>query len=106
MTARTSWHRIALSRQEYESGELNILLGAFHAVYIAKNGPEGMGMFGHWTDQGSRYFVYITPKSVRYVLPLLDAYSAKRTDIPDRSCLTLIYGDELSRSYFNVEFEA
>jgi hypothetical protein len=99
------WHRITLSHQEFESGELHILQGAFHAAYIARNGPEGMSMFGCWVDDDC-YFVYISPRSVRHVLPLLGAYSAKPCDMPEISSLALIYGDESSHSYFDVEFEA
>jgi hypothetical protein len=105
MTKSMTWHRITLSHQEYESGELHVLQGAFHAAYIARNGPEGMAMFGCWTD-GDWYFVYISPRSVRHILPILDAYSAKPCDMPEISCLSLIYGDESSRSCFDVEFEA
>lgn len=105
MTKSMSWHRIKLSLQEYESGELHILQGAFHAAYIARNGPEGMAMFGCWVDDDC-YFVYISPRSVRHVLPILDAYSAKRCDMPEISSIVLIYGDESSRSSFEVEFEA
>ncbi len=101
-----SWHRITLSRQEYESGELHVLLGAFHAAYIARNGPEGMAMFGGWTDDEAYYLVYLSPRSVRHILPILDAYSAKQSDIPEISCLSLIYGEESSKSYFQAAFEA
>jgi len=100
------WHRITLSRQEYESGELNVFFGAFHAAYLARNGPEGMAMFGGWGGDGTHYFVYITPRSVRHIFPLLDAYSARQIDKPDLSGLSLLYGDESSQSLFNVEFEA
>lgn len=105
MTKSMNWHRITLSRQEYESGELYVLQGTFHAAYIARNGPEGMAMLGSWADDDC-YFVYISPRSVRHVLPLLDAYSAKPCDMPQISSVALIYGDESSHSYFGVEFEA
>lgn len=105
MEKSMSWHRITLSRQEFESGELNMLVGAFHAAYVAKGGPEGMAMFGCWADDAC-YFVYFTPKSVRHILPLLDAYSAKQIDAPTPSSIDLIYGDESIRSCFQVEFEA
>ena len=106
MEKSMSWHRITLSRQEFESGELNILVGAFHAAYVAKGGPEGMAMFGCWADGGAHYFVYIPPKSVRHILPLLDAYSAKQIDAPDPSSLSLVYGNGSSRACFQVQFEA
>jgi len=32
------WHRITLSRQEYESGEMALLLSAFRAAYVATAG--------------------------------------------------------------------
>lgn len=101
-----SWRRIKLSRQEYESGEMLILLGAFRAAYIARNGPEGMAMFGCWADDGTCYFVYTTPKSARHIIPLLDAYSATRIDKPDPLSLSLIYGDESGISSFEIGFEA
>ncbi|MGZ5051721.1 MAG: hypothetical protein ACXWF8_06635 [Methylobacter sp.] len=101
-----SWYRITLTRQEFESGELNILVGAFHYAYIARGGPEGMAMFGCWVEGGACYFVYATPKSVRHILPLLDAYSAKQVDAPKPAGLSLIYGDGSNRSYFQAGFEA
>ncbi len=99
------WYRIILSRQEYESGELHVLLGAFHAAYIARNGPDGMAMLGCWSDEDC-YFVYITPRSVRHILPLLDAYSAKQSNRPEIAHLTLIYGDQSTGSYYETELEA
>lgn len=106
MTKVMSWYRIILSRQEYESGELHLLLGAFRAAYVARNGPEGMAMWGSWADDGTCYFVYTTPRSVRYITPLLDAYSANQIDKPDTSCLSLIYGNESGLSSFEIGFEA
>lgn len=62
MMAKTMrWHRITLSRQEYESGEMAVRLDAFRAAYVARNGPEGMAMFGCWADDGTYYLVYTTP---------------------------------------------
>ncbi|MGZ5010328.1 MAG: hypothetical protein ACXV74_05125 [Methylobacter sp.] len=95
-----------LSFQEYESGEMALLLGAFRAAYVARNGPEGMAMFGCWTDDGTCDLVYTTPRSVRHIAPLLDAYSANQIDTPDPSCLSLIYGDESGLSSFEIGFEA
>lgn len=106
MTKSMGWHRITLSRHEYESGELHVLLGVFHAAYVARNGPEGMAMYGSWDDDGSCYFIYITPRSVRHILPILDAYSAKQSNTPKISCLSLIYGEESSKSYSEAGFEA
>ncbi len=106
MTKSLSWHRITLSRQEYESGELHVLLGAFHAAYVARNGPEGMAMFGCWDDDETCYFVYLSPRSVRHILPILEAYSSKQSDAPEMSYLSLIYGDDSSKSYFEAGFEA
>jgi|GEM_PF-458732 hypothetical protein len=101
-----SWHRIILSRAEFESGEVTVFMGAFRAAYVARNGPEGMAMFGCWSDDGARYFVYTTPKSARHIIPLLDAYSANQTDKPDISGLSLIYGDESGLTSFETGFEA
>jgi hypothetical protein len=106
MAKTMSWHRITLSRQEYESGEMALLLRVFRAAYVARNGPEGMAMFGCWTDDGTCYLVYTTPRSVRHIAPLLDAYSANQIDKPDPSCLSLIYGDESGLSSFEFGFEA
>jgi hypothetical protein len=106
MAITMGWHRIRLSRQEYESGEINLLLGAFRAAYIGRNGPVGMAMFGCWADDGECYFVYTTPSSVRHITPLLDAYSASRIDKPNPIGLSLIYGDESGLSSREVGFEA
>lgn len=106
MIKTTGWHRIKLSRQEYESGEMAMLFSAFRAAYVARNGPEGMAMFGCWSDDGACYYVYTTPRSVRYIIPLLDAYSANRIDTPDPATLALLYGDESGRSFSEIGFEA
>ncbi|MDD4914110.1 MAG: hypothetical protein PHW13_03600 [Methylococcales bacterium] len=97
---------MTLSRQAYESGEMGVLMGAFRAAYVARNGPDGMAMFGCWSDDGTCYFVYTTPGSARHVVPLLDAYSADRIDAPDPACLSLIYGDESGLSSSETGFEA
>lgn len=106
MTKSISWYRITLSQLEFESGELHVLLGAFRAAYIARNGPEGMGMFGCWNDDHSYYCIYVTPRSVRHIQPILDAYSAKPIDMPEISRLSLVYGEEPIGSYFEAGFEA
>lgn len=106
MVDSMSWHRITFSRQEYESGEMAMLFGAFRAAYIARNGPAGMAIFGCWADDGSCYFVYASPRSVRHIIPLLDAYSATRTDKPASTHLSLIYGDESAFSSSESGFEA
>jgi hypothetical protein len=100
------WYRITLSRNEYESGEVGVLMGAFRAAYIARNGPEGMAMFGGWSDDGDSYLVYTTPRSVRHITPLLDAYSAKQIERPDPAYLVLIYGEEAAFASFEIGFEA
>jgi hypothetical protein len=101
-----NWYRITLSRQEFEAGELAILQGAFQEAYIARNAPAGMALFGMWNDERSAYFVYVTPRSVPHVRPLLDAYSAEALDPPDRSRLSLIFGDESGRAAGSSVFEA
>jgi len=106
MAKTLRWHRITLSRQEYESGEMAVLLGAFRAAYIARNGPEGMAMFGCWADDETCYLVYTTPGSVRHIAPLLDAYSAHPIDMPDPGSLSLIVGDESGRFCSDIGFEA
>jgi hypothetical protein len=106
MAKSMSWYRITLSRQEYESGEVALFLGVFRAAYIARNGPKGMAMFGCWSDDGACYLVYTTPRSVRHIEPLLDAYSAHQVDRPDPSCLSLLFGDESGLFSFEIGFEA
>ncbi len=106
MAKTISWHRITLSRQEYESGEIAVLMGAFRAAYVARNGPQGMAMFGCWGTDETSYLIYTTPASVRHIIPLLDAYSAKQTDKPNPASLSLIYGDESGLSSFDSGFEA
>lgn len=106
MAKTMSWHRITLSRQEYESGEAHVLMGAFRAAYIARNGPAGMAMFGGWSDDGTAFLVYTTPSSVRHITPLLDAYSARQIAMPAQSGISLIYGDELGFSSCEIGFEA
>jgi hypothetical protein len=107
MIAKTmSWYRITLSRQEYGSGEMAIFFGAFRAAYISRNGPEGMAMFGSWADDGTSCFIYTTPRSVRHIVPILDAYSAKQIEKPDYSRLSWIYGDESDFTSFEIGIEA
>jgi hypothetical protein len=106
MTSRTNWHCISLSRPDYESGELGVLMGAFRAAYVARNGPEGMAMFGRWADDESQYLIYTSPKSARHIMPLLQAYSAKQSNRPDAAGLSLICGDESGFSASETSFEA
>lgn len=90
-----NWHRIRLTRQERQSGELDILRGAFHAAYTARNGPRGMALFGKWSEDGLHYEVYATPACERHLRPILDAYSATRQDPPgDRHRLDFLCGDD------------
>lgn len=89
-----NWHCIRLSREEYQSGELDVLAGAFHAAYIASNGPAGMALFGLWSDDGESYRVYATPMAERPLRAVLDAYSARQEDPPrGRRGLEFICGD-------------
>jgi len=89
------WHCIKLSREEYQSGEVDILRGAFRAAFIARNGPRGMALFGLWSDDGLWYRIYASPASERYLRPILKAYSARQED-PPRALrqLDFICGDE------------
>jgi len=90
-----NWHCIRLNRQEYESGEVEILRGAFRAAYISRNGPRSMALYGGWSEDGQTYLIYATPITERYLRPILDAYSAKPEDPPrGRRGLTFICGDE------------
>jgi hypothetical protein len=90
-----NWHCIRLTRQEYQSGELEILRGAFRAAYIARNGPRGMALFGLWSEDALTYRVYATPAAERPLRAILDAYSATPDDPPgDRRRLDFICGDE------------
>jgi len=91
------WYRIRMSRDEYASGELAILLGAFREVFVAKNGPRGMALFGIWSEDEEIYWIYVTPASVRYIRPLLDAYSAEVQTPLNPKILDLLSGDEAGR---------
>jgi hypothetical protein len=106
MVKALRWHRITLSRQEYESGEMAVLVSAFRAAYIAKNGPKGMAMFGCWAYDGTSYHVYTTPGSVRHITPLLEAYSAHPVDTKVPAGLSLLAGDESGRFSSEFGFEA
>jgi len=106
MLKNTAWHRIIFSRNEYESGELAVLFGAFRAAYVAGNGPKGMAMYGVWAEDGASYLVYTSPSSARYISPLLHAYSAFQTDIPDISALSFLYGDDSGLSASEIGFQA
>ncbi len=89
------WHCIRLTRQEYESGEVDIIRGSFRAAYIFRNGPRGMALFGVWSDDGRNYLVYATPATERHFRPILDAYSATQEDPPrNRQQLEYLCGDE------------
>ena len=102
-----SWYRIKLKRQEYESGEMVVLLGAFRAAYVARNGPVGMAMLGCWAEDGDSYHVYITPKSVRHIIPILDAYAGKPSKTPEFTQLDLLFGEEADFSSMSeIELEA
>jgi hypothetical protein len=92
-----NWHCIALTRQEFESGEMAVLLGAFREVYIARNAPEGMAVFGCWSADGEKYWVYVSPRATPHVRPLLEAYSAKPLERPNLADSSLILGEEASR---------
>ena len=89
-----NWYRIRLSRDDMASGELTVLRGAFRDVYIAKNGPRGMALFGAWSRDGDYYSVYVSPASTRYVRPLLEAYSASAEDPRNPRALDWLSGDE------------
>lgn len=101
-----NWYRITLSREDYESGELAVLQGAFQEAYVARNAPRGMALFGIWSDDRTAYFAYLTPDSVPHVRPLLEAYSAEPVDPPDPSRLSLIFGDESGRGSRSGVLEA
>lgn len=91
-----SWYRVHLSRDEYAGGELAILVGAFREVFVARNGPHGMALFGLAVEDG--YWVYVTPAAVRYVRPLLEAYSAEPTEPRWVRALDFLSGDEAGGS--------
>lgn len=85
------WHRIRLTREEYEGGEAAVLEDAFRRIYIASDGPRGMAMLGAWEAGG--YHVYFTPRSLPYALALVRAYSAAVSAPPSRRNLALLCGD-------------
>lgn len=87
------WYRIRLSRDEYEGGEVGVILGAFQQIYIASNGPKGMAIFGAEEHDGGGYRIYFTPASFPRVSALLNAYSAvPETELPRRG-LKLLGGE-------------
>ncbi len=92
------WYRIPLTRDEYDSGELEILQGAFHEAYVARNAPKGMALLGAWNEPRTEYWVYCTPASTRHIRPLLEAYSAEKHSPNRPRSLTLICGDEAGLS--------
>ncbi|WP_051331552.1 hypothetical protein [Methylocaldum szegediense] len=90
-----NWYRIRLTRDEYESGEVAIIRGTFRRIYIARNGPKGMAMYGTESDDGAAYFVYFTPESLPHVSVLIKAYSAKPLAPPPLRKLSLIFGEPI-----------
>lgn len=90
-TTARSWHRIRLTRDEYEGGEASVIEDTFRRIYIASNGPVGMAMLGVWEEGG--YSVYFTPRSLPYALALVKAYSASPSAPPARHNLALLCGD-------------
>ncbi|BBA33554.1 uncharacterized protein sS8_1596 [Methylocaldum marinum] len=97
-TESQNWYRIRLTRDEYESGEVSVIRGTFRRIYIARNGPRGMAMYGTASDDKSAYFVYFTPESLPHALVLIKAYSAEPHAPPPLPRLSLIFGDEANRS--------
>jgi hypothetical protein len=89
--ASQGWHRIRLTREEYEGGEAAVLEDAFRRIYIASNGPRGMAMLGAWEEGG--YSVYFTPSSLPHALALVRAYSASPGAPPVHRNLALLCGD-------------
>ncbi|MGX2040059.1 hypothetical protein ACWJKU_07970 [Methylocaldum sp. MU1018] len=92
-----SWYRIRLSRDEYEGGEVAVIQDAFRRIYIARNGPKGMAMFGTQPDDEEAYFVYFTPESLPHARVLIEAYSAESHAPPPYRRLSLIVGEERNR---------
>lgn len=95
------WHRIRLTREEYEGGEAAVLEDAFRRIYIASNGPRGMAMLGVWEAGG--YHVYFTPRSLPYALALVKAYSAAVSEPPSRHNLVLLCGDPAGATEATLE---
>jgi hypothetical protein len=93
-----NWYRIRLSRDEYESGEVAVIRGTFRRIYIARNGPKGMAMYGTESDDGQAYDVYFTPESLPHVPVLVKAYSAELHAPPHIRRLSLIFGEESNRT--------
>ncbi|NJD07272.1 MAG: hypothetical protein FIA97_12370 [Methylococcaceae bacterium] len=91
-----AWYRIQLSPDECAGGELAVLVGAFREVFVARNGPLGMALFGSFAEDG--YRVYVTPAAVRYVRPLLEAYSAQPAEPRSLRALDFLSGDETGGS--------
>jgi hypothetical protein len=97
-TESQNWYRIRLTRDEYESGEVAVIYGTFRRIYIARNGPKGMAMYGAESDDKAAYFVYFTPESLPHVRVLIKAYSAEPHAPPPLRRLSLIFGEESDRS--------
>jgi hypothetical protein len=90
--AAPTWYRIRLSSEECAGGELAILLGAFRQVFVARNGPQGMALFG--SGDGDAYWIYVTPAAVRHVRPLLQAYDALPAEPRSLRRLDFLSGDQ------------
>ncbi|MBP1151739.1 MULTISPECIES: hypothetical protein [unclassified Methylocaldum] len=93
-----TWYRIRLTRDEYEGGEVAVIRGTFRRIYIARNGPKGMAMYGTESDDETAYFVYFTPESLPHVRVLIKAYSAEPHAPPPLRRLSLIFGEEPNRT--------
>ena len=99
-----SWFRIDLSREEFESGEFELVRAAFRGAYIACNGPSGAVLYGGWGEDGQTYRLYFTPPAHRCARGLLKAYSGEACEPPDTRHLDWLYGDPAPPSRYSVAF--
>lgn len=89
------WYKIKLTLSEVESGEMDILRGAFSQVYIASNAPIGMALLTDRNfDRQDGCFLYLTPRSLPHAMALVKAYSAlPQQETPVRRRLVCLSGD-------------
>jgi hypothetical protein len=99
-----AWYRISLSREQFDSGESEIVRAAFRGAYIACNGPRGAALYGGWGEDRAIYRMYFTPSALRCARALLKAYSGEACEPPDTRRLDWLYGDTDPKSGFGLAF--
>lgn len=87
------WHRIEMSRDEFESGASEVLRAVFHAGFIACNGPPGAALFGGWSHDRESFLFYLTPTAERCAAALMRVYGAKPCGRPIDGAIAWLSGD-------------